>query len=131
MAIMARDSIEVDKLLKLKPQPTDLFYPTLPTYEEEFEGETEDEARNREQRNERRRVDFENECKIIEEMKHAILKQSINSFGSNKPTGNSNQSESLTQNERNDVKHAKENTHTKDNAFCHSKSKSKSLLSLC
>ena len=62
MAIMARDSIEVDKLLKLKPQPTDLFYPTLPTYEEEFEGETEDGARNREQRNERRRVDFENEC---------------------------------------------------------------------
>ena len=34
MAIMARDNIEVDKLLKLKPQPTDLFYPTLPTYEE-------------------------------------------------------------------------------------------------
>ena len=66
MAIMARDSIEVDKLLKLKPQPTDLFYPTLPTYEEEFEGETEDKARNREQRNERRRVDFENECKVIE-----------------------------------------------------------------
>ena len=63
---MTRDSIEVDKLLKLKPQPTDLFYPTLPTYEEEFEGETEDEARNREQRNERRRVDFENECKVIE-----------------------------------------------------------------
>ena len=66
IAIMGRDSIEVDKLLKLKPQPTDLFYPTLPTYEEEFEGETEDEARNREQRNERRRVDFENKCKVIE-----------------------------------------------------------------
>ena len=62
---MARDSIEVDKLLRLKPQPTDLFYPMLPTYEEEFEGETEDEARNREQRNERRRVDFEDECKVI------------------------------------------------------------------
>ena len=66
MAIMAGDSIEVDKLLKMKPQPTDLFYPTLPSYEEEFEGEREDEARNREQRNERRRVDFENECKVIE-----------------------------------------------------------------
>ena len=66
MAIMARDSIEIDKLLKLNPQPTDLFYPTLPTYEEELEGETEDEARNREQRNERRRVDFDNECKVIE-----------------------------------------------------------------
>ena len=46
MAIMARDSIEVDKLLRLKPQPTDFFYPTLLTYEEEFEGEKEDEARN-------------------------------------------------------------------------------------
>ena len=66
MAIMARDSVEVDKLPKLKPQPTDLFYPRVPTYEEEFEGETDDEARNREQRNERRRVDFENECKTIE-----------------------------------------------------------------
>ena len=61
MAIMARDSIEVDKLFRLKPQQTDLFYPTLPTNEEEFEGETDDEVRNREQRNERRRVDFENE----------------------------------------------------------------------
>ena len=50
-------------------------------------------------------------------MKHAILKQSINSFGSNKPTGNSNQSESLTQNERNDVKHAKENTNTQKRAL--------------
>ena len=47
MAIVAHDSIDVDKLLRLKPQPTDLFYPTLPTYEEEFEGETEDEARQR------------------------------------------------------------------------------------
>ena len=63
---MARDSIEVHKLLELKPQPTDLFYPKLPTYEEEFEGETDDDARNREQRNQRRRVDFENECKVIE-----------------------------------------------------------------
>ena len=66
MAIMARDNKEVDKLLKLKPQPADLFYPTLPTYEEELEGETEEEGRQREQRNERRRVDFENECIVIE-----------------------------------------------------------------
>ena len=44
---MARDSIEEDKFPKLKPQPTDLFYPTLPTCEEEFEGETDDEERNR------------------------------------------------------------------------------------
>ena len=63
---MARDSIEADKLLRLKPQPSDLFYPTLPTYEEEFKEETEDEARNREQRNKRRRVHFENECQVTE-----------------------------------------------------------------
>ena len=58
---MARDSVEVDTLLRLKPQPTDLFYPSLPTCEEEFEGETDDEAQNRKQRNEKRRKDFENE----------------------------------------------------------------------
>ena len=66
MAIMARDNIKLDKLLKLKQQPADLFYPPHPTYEEELEGETDEEGRKREQRNERRRVDFENECKVIE-----------------------------------------------------------------
>ena len=63
---MARDSIEVDQLLRLKPQPTNLFCPTLPTHDEKFDGETDHEARNREQRNERRRVNLENECKVIE-----------------------------------------------------------------
>ena len=62
---MALDSIEVEKLLKLKPPEADLIYPTLPTYEEKVQGETEDEARKREQRSERRKVDFENECKVI------------------------------------------------------------------
>ena len=66
MAIMARKKVEVEKLLKLKPQPADLFYPTLPSYEEDLEGGTDEEGRQREQRNERRRVDFENECKVIE-----------------------------------------------------------------
>ena len=63
---MVCDNLEVDKLLKLKPQPADIFYPTLPTYEEELEDETEDEGRQREQLNERLRVGFENECKVIE-----------------------------------------------------------------
>ena len=66
MAIMARDNIVVDKLLKLKPTRAELFYPTLPTYEDPFEGETEDEERQREQRNEKRKVDWENECKQVE-----------------------------------------------------------------
>ena len=57
MAIMARDNLVVDKLLRLKPTRAELFYPTLPTYEDPFEGETEDEEPQREQRNEKRKVD--------------------------------------------------------------------------
>ena len=66
MAIMARDILVVDKLLKLKPSRAELFYPTLPTYEDPFEGETVDEERQREQRNDKRKVDWENECKQVE-----------------------------------------------------------------
>ena len=44
---MARNFLEVDKLLKLKPSRAELFYPTLTTYEEAFESETEDEERER------------------------------------------------------------------------------------
>ena len=54
---------------------------------------------------------------LIEEIKHAVLKQNINPIGSNKRTGKFNQSESSVQNERNDVTHTKENTHTKESAF--------------
>ena len=46
MAIM-----EVDKLLKLKPQPTYLIYPTLPTYEEELEGETDEQTKKADKEN--------------------------------------------------------------------------------
>ena len=67
MAIMARDNLQVDKLLKPKPTRAELFHPTLPTYKDAFDGETEDEERQREQRNERRKVDWENECKQIEQ----------------------------------------------------------------
>ena len=67
MAIMARDNLQVDKLLKLKPARTELPYPTIPTYEEPFDGETVDEERQRDQRNERRKVDWENECKKLEQ----------------------------------------------------------------
>ena len=66
---------------------------------------------------------------LIEEIKHAILKPNINPFGSNKPTGKFNQSESTIQNERNDVTHTKENTHTKESAFCHNYSRNKLLHS--
>ena len=66
LAVMAQHKLEVDKLLPLKPARTELFYPTMPTLDDEFENETLDEARQRERRNLKRRVDWENECKIIE-----------------------------------------------------------------
>ena len=66
MTTMARDNLIVDKLLRLKPTRAELFYPTLPTYGDPFEGETEDDERQSEQRNEKRKVDWENECKQIE-----------------------------------------------------------------
>ena len=66
MAVIAQPNLEVEKLLRLKPANAELFYPTKPTLEDQFENETLDEARQREQRNEKRRVDWENEYKIIE-----------------------------------------------------------------
>ena len=47
---MAKDNLVVDKLLKLKPTRAELCYPNLPTYEDAFEGETEEEKRQREQK---------------------------------------------------------------------------------
>ena len=64
---MARDNLQVDKILTIKPSRTELPYPTLPTYKEPFDGETADEERQRDQRNERRKVDWENECKRLEQ----------------------------------------------------------------
>ena len=66
---------------------------------------------------------------LIEENKHAILKQNINPLGSNKPTGKFNHSESSIQNERYDVTHTKENIHIKESAFCHINSRNKLLHS--
>ena len=54
MAIMTRNNLQVDKILKLKPARTELSYPTLPTYEEPIDGETVDEERQRDQRNKKK-----------------------------------------------------------------------------
>ena len=64
---MARENLQVDKVLRLKSTRAELFFPTLSTYEEPFEGETNDEERQREQRKERRKVNWDNECKQIEQ----------------------------------------------------------------
>ena len=58
--MMAMEILHVDKLQELKPGRTDLIHPTLRTNEDPLEGETENEYRTTEQRNEKRRVDWVN-----------------------------------------------------------------------
>ena len=65
MAVMAKENMHVDLLLRIKPTANDLFYPIKPTLEERVENTSEEEIRTREIRNERRKVDWENECKQI------------------------------------------------------------------
>ena len=67
MATIARNNLQIDKLLSHKQTRAELFHPTLPTHEEPFEGERDDEERQREQRNERRKVDWDNECTQMEQ----------------------------------------------------------------
>ena len=65
LAVMAKKNLHLDQLLRLKPTLADLFYPTVPSYEDVIEGANEEETRKRQIRNERRRVDWENECRAI------------------------------------------------------------------
>ena len=66
LAVMAKENLKVDKLLRTKPTPADLFYPAMPSLEEQRPNETEEELRKRYIRNQRRKIDWENECKTIE-----------------------------------------------------------------
>ena len=65
LAVMAKENLHVDQLLRLKPTAADLFYPTVPSYEDVIGGTHEEETRERQIRNRRRRVDWENECRAI------------------------------------------------------------------
>ena len=60
---MAKENLIVDQVLRLKPTPADLFYPTVPSYEDIVEGSNDEERRQI--RNERRRFDWENGCRAI------------------------------------------------------------------
>ena len=60
---MAKDSINVDTLLREKPEAKDLFYPEEPIYEPPTENETQAQHRERDLRNNKRKVDWEYECK--------------------------------------------------------------------
>ena len=47
IAIIAKESLNVDTLLRYKPEPKDLFYPAEPTYEPQFQNETQVQKRER------------------------------------------------------------------------------------
>ena len=66
LAVMAKENLKVDKLLRTKPTPADLFYPAMPSLEEARQKESEEETRKRDIRNQRRKIDWEKECKTIE-----------------------------------------------------------------
>ena len=66
LAVMAKENLKVPKLLRTKPTPADLFYPSMPSMEDPTPNESEEEARKRDTRNQRRKIDWEYECKTIE-----------------------------------------------------------------
>ena len=64
-AIMATDFINVDALLRQKPEPKDLHFQAEPTYVPPTENETQAQHRQRDLRNNKRKVDGENEGKTV------------------------------------------------------------------
>ena len=65
LPIMAKNSINVDSLLKQKPEIKDLTYPAEPIYEPPTENKTQAQHKERDLRNNKRKVDWDNECKQI------------------------------------------------------------------
>ena len=63
---MAKENIKIDKLLRTKPTPADLFYPAMPSLDETRPNESEEEGNKTDIRNQRRKIDRENECKTID-----------------------------------------------------------------
>ena len=63
---MVKDNIQVDKLLQPRPENDELDYPTEPNYEPALSDATTAERRQREQRNLKRRTDWQNTFKEIE-----------------------------------------------------------------
>ena len=60
LATMVKDNIQVEKLLRPKPESEDLGYPTQPNYGPALSDEATAERRQHEQRNQKRRTDWQN-----------------------------------------------------------------------
>ena len=67
MVGMAKENKYVDQLLRLKPIAGNLFYPTIPAYgDRRIENSCQKKERKRTIRNKRRKIDWENKCKHIQ-----------------------------------------------------------------
>ena len=64
LAVFAKDGIEIQSLLREKPEST---LPTEPILEVERQGKTEAQRKNREVRNRQKNVDWENKCQKARE----------------------------------------------------------------
>ena len=67
LAITAKENTQVEKLLRPRPQNAELDYPYKPLYETPTSDETTAEKRQREQRNIKRKVDWQNQCLAVED----------------------------------------------------------------
>ena len=67
LAITAKENIQVEKLLRPRPQNAELDYPHEPCYEPPTSDETTAKKRQREQRNIKRKVDWQNQCLAVED----------------------------------------------------------------
>ena len=67
LAIMIKENIQVDQLLQPRPKNEELDYPTEPHYEPGLPDETTAERRQKEQKNVKRRTDWQKTCKEIED----------------------------------------------------------------
>ena len=67
LAISAKENIQIEKLLRPKPTAEELDYPKEPIYEPALPDETTAEERQREQRKIKRKVDWKNQCQVVED----------------------------------------------------------------
>ena len=67
LAISSKENIQVEKLLRPKPTAEELDNPKEPIYEPTLPDETTAEKRQREQRNIKRKVDWKNQCQVVED----------------------------------------------------------------
>ena len=56
LAVMAKENLKVDKLLRTKPTPADLFYPAMPKLKDPTPNESEEETKKRDIMNARRKT---------------------------------------------------------------------------